>query len=117
VTISAVNAVDTATVTSNVVSGFLPPEATAIPTISGTTTVGQTLTATSGTWPQTSSGYVYQWQRSTDGVSWSSISSATSSTYVLVSGDAGYVIRVQVSLSTNAGTSVAYSLATASIAP
>jgi len=117
VTISAVNAVDTATVTSNVVSGFLPPEATVIPTISGTTTVGQTLTATSGTWPQTSSGYVYQWQRSTDGVSWSSISSATSSTYVLVSGDAGYVIRVQVSLSTNAGTSVAYSLATASIAP
>lgn len=117
VTISAVNAVDTATVTSNVVSGFLPPEATAIPTISGTTTVGQTLTATSGTWPQTSSGYVYQWQRSTDGVSWSSISSATSSTYVLVSGDAGYVIRVQVSLSTDAGTSVAYSLATTSIAP
>ena len=117
VTISAVNAVDTATVTSNVVSGFLPPEATVIPTISGTTTVGQTLTATSGTWPQTSSGYVYQWQRSTDGVSWSSISSATSSTYALVSGDAGYVIRVQVSLSTNAGTSVAYSLATASIAP
>jgi len=116
VIISAVNAVDTATVTSNVVSGFLPPEATVIPTISGTTTVGQTLTATSGTWPQTSSGYVYQWQRSTDGVSWSSISSATSSTYVLVTGDAGYVIRVQVSLSTNAGTSVAYSLATASIA-
>lgn len=116
VIISAVNAVDTATVTSNVVSGFLPPEVTVIPTISGTTTVGQTLTATSGTWPQTSSGYVYQWQRSTDGVSWSSISSATSSTYVLVTGDAGYVVRVQVSLSTNAGTSVAYSLATASIA-
>lgn len=116
VTISAVNAVDTATVTSNVVSGFLPPEATVIPTISGTTTAGQTLTATSGTWPQTSSGYVYQWQRSTNGVSWSDISSATSSTYVLASGDAGYVIRVQVSLSTNAGTSVAYSLATTSIA-
>jgi hypothetical protein len=87
-----------------------------IPTISGTTTAGQTLTATSGTWPQTSSGYVYQWQRSTNGVSWSDISSATSSTYVLASGDAGYVIRVQVSLSTNAGTSVAYSLATTSIA-
>jgi hypothetical protein len=116
VTISAVNAVDTATVTSNVVSGFLPPEATVIPTISGTTTAGLTLTATSGTWPQTSSGYVYQWQRSTNGVSWSDISSATSSTYVLASGDAGYVIRVQVSLSTNAGTSVAYSLATTSIA-
>lgn len=116
VQISAVNAVDTATVTSNVVSGFLPPEATAIPTISGTKTVGETLTATSGTWPNADSGFAYQWQRSTDGVTWSSIASATSSTYVLVTGDAGYVIRVQVSLSTNAGTSVAYSLATASIA-
>ena len=116
VQISAVNAVDTATVTSNVVSGFLPPEATVIPTISGTKTVGETLTATSGTWPNTDSGYAYQWQRSTDGVTWSNISSATSSTYVLVTADAGYVIRVQVSLSTNAGTSVAYSLATTSVA-
>ena len=116
VQISAVNAVDTATVTSNVVSGFLPPEATVIPAISGTKTVGETLTATSGTWPNTDSGYAYQWQRSTDGVTWTNISAATASTYVLVAGDAGYVMRVQVSLSTNAGTSVAYSLATTAVA-
>jgi len=110
---------DTATATSNVVSGFLPPEATVIPVVSGTTTVGQTLTTTSGTWggSPSNSDYVYQWQRSTDGVTWSNISAATATTYVPVAGDAGYLVRSQVSLSTNAGTSVAYSLATAAIAP
>lgn len=119
VIVTATNAVDTATVTSNVVSGFLPPEASAIPTVTGTTTVGQTLTAASpGTWAGSPSAgsYAYQWQRSTDGVTWTNISAATATTYVLVTGDAGYLMRVQVSLSTNAGTSVAYSLATAAVA-
>jgi hypothetical protein len=116
VIVSAVNSVDTATVASATVSGFLPPNVTAIPTISGTAASGQTLTAASpGTWPSTSSGYNYQWQRSSDGVSWSNIGSATATTYVLTAGDVGYVVRLQVSLTTNAGTSAAYSLATATV--
>ena len=115
VVVSAGNATDTVTVTSNSVSNFLPPQATAVPTISGTATSGQTLTASAGTWPSTSSGYNYQWQRSSDGVTWTNISAATASTYVLAAADVGYVVRVQVSLTTNAGTSAAYSLATAAI--
>jgi hypothetical protein len=118
VNVSGVNAVDTATVSSAVISGFVPPQASAVPAITGTGTVGQTLTSSSGTWPNTSSGYLYQWQRSSDGgVTWTSISGATSPTYVLVAADAGYVIRSQVSLTANAGSSSAYSLATAAIAP
>jgi hypothetical protein len=118
VNVSGVNAVDTATVTSSVISGFVPPQATAIPAINGTKTVGQTLTSSSGTWPSTSSGYVYQWQKSSDnGVTWANIAGATASTYVLVAADAGYQIRSQVSLTTNAGSSSAYSLATVGIAP
>jgi hypothetical protein len=118
VSVSAVNAVDTATVTTAVISGFLPPQATAIPAITGTKTVGQTLTSSSGTWPGTSDSYVYQWQKSSDsGVTWASIASATASTYVLVAADAGYQIRSQVSLTTNAGSSSAYSLPTVGIAP
>ncbi len=123
VSVGAGNAVETATVTTAIVSGFLPPQATAIPvvTVSGGTgefKVGQTLSSTSGTWPGTSSGYVYQWQRSSDsGVTWTNISGATASTYVLVAGDAGYQIRSQVSLTTNAGSSSAYSLPTVGIAP
>ena len=116
--VGGVNAVDTATVTTAIVSGFLPPQATAIPAITGTKTVGQTLTSSSGTWPGTSDGYVYQWQKSSDsGVTWTNIASATASTYVLVAADAGYQIRSQVSLTTNAGSSSAYSLPTVGIAP
>jgi hypothetical protein len=118
VIIGAGNSVDTATVTTAVVSSFLPPQATAIPAITGTKTVGQTLTSSSGTWPSTSSGYVYQWQKSSDnGVTWANIAGATASTYVLVAADAGYQIRSQVSLTANAGSSSAYSLPTVGIAP
>lgn len=118
VNVSAANAVDTATVTSAVIQSFLPPQASVIPAITGTKTVGQTLTSSAGTWPSTSSGFAYQWQRSSDsGVTWSNIVGATSSTYVLVAGDAGYQIRSQVSLTANSGSSSAYSLATTSVAP
>jgi len=118
VNVSAGNAVDTATVTSATISSFLPPQATVIPAITGTKTVGQTLTSSSGTWPSTSSGYAYQWQKSSDnGVTWASITGATASTYVLVAADAGYQVRSQVSLTANAGSSSAYSLATVGIAP
>ena len=118
VSVGGVNAVDTATVTTAIVSGFLPPQATAIPAITGTKTVGQTLTSSSGTWPGTSDSYVYQWQKSSDsGVTWTNIASATASTYVLVAADAGYQVRSQVSLTTNAGSSSAYSLPTVGIAP
>jgi hypothetical protein len=118
VSVGAGNAVETSTVTTAVVSGFLPPQASVIPAITGTKTVGQTLTTSTGTWPGTSDSYVYQWQRSSDsGVTWTNISGSTSSTYVLVAGDAGYQIRSQVSLTTNAGSSSAYSLPTTGIAP
>ena len=123
VSVGAGNAVETATVTTAIISGFLPPQATVIPvvTVSGGTgefTVGQTLSTTPGTWPGTSGGYVYQWQRSSDnGVTWANISAATASTYVLVAADAGYQIRSQVSLTVNAGSSSAYSLPTVGIAP
>ena len=111
VSVGAGNAVETATVTTAIVSGFLPPQATAIPVVTGTMTVGQTLTSTSGTWPGTIDSYVYQWQRSSDsGVTWTNILGATASTYVLVAADAGYQIRSQVSLTTNTGSSSAYSL-------
>ncbi len=118
VSVGAGNTVETATVTTATVSGFLPPQATAIPAITGTPTVGQTLTSSTGTWPGTTDNYVYQWQRSSDsGVTWTNIASATASTYVLVAADAGYRIRSQVSLTTNAGSSSAYSLPTVGIAP
>jgi hypothetical protein len=62
-----------------------------VPTITGTPTVGQTLTAGNGTWSATPDSYTYVWRRG--GVA---ISGATSSTYVVVSGDIGATITVTV---------------------
>jgi hypothetical protein len=116
--VNATNAVDTATATSQVVQGFLAPIATAVPAISGTVKSGETLTTDSGTWPNTSTGYTYTWHRSSDnGVTWTNIGGATASTYVVVAGDVGYRIRSQVTVTTNAGSSTAYSLPTVAVAP
>jgi hypothetical protein len=67
------------------------PEPTVAPAITGTTTVGSTLTVSNGTWSGSPTSYAYQWQR--DGAD---IGSATNSTYVLVSGDLGHLIRCAV---------------------
>jgi len=118
VQVSAGNAVETSTVTSGTLESFLPPQVSVVPSISGTTTVGQTLTSTTGTWPSTSSGHAFQWQRSSDGgATWTNVSGATASTYAPVTADAGYLLRSQVSLTTSAGSSSAYSLPTVGIAP
>ena len=116
--VSASNATDTATATSQVVQGFLAPVATAVPAITGTVQSGQTLTSSTGTWPSTSAGYTYTWQRSSDGgTTWTNIGGAIASTYVLVAGDVGYLIRSEVTVVTNAGSSTAYSLPTVAVAP
>lgn len=64
---------------------------TVLPGITGTTTEGQTLTASTGTWSATPDSYSYQWKRNG-----SSISGAISSTYTLVTADVGSTIAVTV---------------------
>lgn len=85
--------VDTGTTSS----GVAPPYNTVLPVISGTTTEGQTLSTTDGTWLQSPTSYAYQWKR--NGVA---IGGATSNTYVLVDADAGTTITATVT-ATNAG--------------
>jgi hypothetical protein len=76
------------------------------PTISGTTQVGQTLSATTGTW-DTGVSFTYQWLR--DG---SAIANATNSTYTLVAADQGHTISVAVT-----GSKTGYVPATATSTP
>lgn len=65
-------------------AGVSPPVNTVAPVISGTTTTGSTLTSTTGTWTNTPTSYAYQWQSDAMGnSSYSNISGATSSTYVI----------------------------------
>src|SRR5690606_13340074 len=43
--------------------GILVPENTVLPAISGTAQVGETLTASTGTWINEPDSYTYQWKR------------------------------------------------------
>lgn len=80
------------------------------PAVTGTATVGQTLSCSPGTWSKSPS-YNYQWRR--DGVA---IAGATASTRVLAGADEGAAMSCAVT-ATNAGVSaVATSNATAAVA-
>jgi hypothetical protein len=82
---------------TDAVSAAAGPPNTAPPTISGTTTVGSTLTANPGTWTGTSITFAYQWQRcDTAGANCAPITGATNTTYVLANEDADHTIRVAV---------------------
>jgi hypothetical protein len=79
------------------------PTNTAVPTISGTTRVGSTLTAATGTWTGSPS-YTYQWQNSpTSGGTYTNIGYATSSTYIPKGESLGKFVRVQVTATGSGG--------------
>ena len=95
--------------------------ATGSPTISGTVQVGQTLAAsTTGiTDPDgtTNASYSHQWIAN-DGTSDSDIADATVSTYTLVAGDAGKMIKVRVTFTDDGGNEETLtSVATVAVAP
>lgn len=87
------------------------PVNSVLPAITGTTTVGQTLTCSTGTWSK-SPTLAYQWLR--DGVV---LAGATASTRVLVAGDAGALMSCSVIATNNGTQTVATSAPTAAIAP
>ncbi|TDX81343.1 hypothetical protein EDF35_1010 [Rathayibacter sp. PhB151] len=82
-------ATKTSATTAAVTNGAVITGAT--PTITGTATVGQKLTAVPGTWTPSPVTLAYQWQRNG-----TAISGATASTYTLVAADAGAAITVAV---------------------
>ncbi len=87
------------------------PTNSVAPAVTGTATVGQTLSTTDGTWTGTPTSYTYQWQRA--GVN---ISSATASTYVLIGSDYASAIRCVVTATNATGSTAANSNATAAVA-
>jgi hypothetical protein len=99
-------------------AALVPPINTAPPTISGTTTVGQTLTAGDGTWSNSPVSYAYQWLRCNGGGnSCVTIASATQKTYPLVAADEGHAIKVRVTATNADGSTSAESAATGAVAP
>ena len=75
------------------------------PGVTGTTMQGQALASDPGTWSPAATGYTYQWQRSSDGTTWSPIAGATGATYLLGSADVGAQVRVLVAATNQYGTS------------
>ena len=111
----ALGLTDSSTQTLEVVPPPSPPANTAKPTISGTAQQGSQLTAGQGTWSGTSPmTYAYQWQRCSS--SCSNISGATVGTYSPVAADVGDTLDVKVTASNTAGSALATSKKTATIA-
>jgi Carboxypeptidase regulatory-like domain len=103
-------------VTSGINIGMIPsaPVNTAVPVITGTSTVGTSLSCSNGTWTGESlnlvpgflltTPFTYQWQR--DGVA---IAGATTSSYLLQAGDVGHGLTCEVAASIEAGHAAAKS--------
>lgn len=87
------------------------PVNSVLPAITGTTTEGQTLTCSNGTWSNTPDAYAFQWNRNG-----SPIIGANANTRVLAAADVGATLTCTVT-ATNLGVpAVATSAATATIA-
>lgn len=88
------------------------PANTALPAITGTATVGETLTSSTGTWTgKPTPTFARQWKRG--GVP---IAGATAATYLLVPADAGAAITVTVTADSISGNRAATSTATSAVA-
>jgi hypothetical protein len=89
----------------------VPPTNVATPTISGTAAVGQTLTASPGTWTKGPTRFAFQWGRCTAS-SCDGIAGANGPTYVPTASDAGFTLRVWVTATNANGSRNALSAAT-----
>jgi len=103
--------------TSNAIMPFGAVSNTSLPTIGGGHAAGEVLTGAEGSWDTNGSAVtntIYQWQsRNYPSDTWSDVSGANSSTYVLTSSDVGKYIRLQIS-KTNGANSNAYVTASSS---
>lgn len=109
VVVTASNAAGSGTAASaptvGVTAPAQPPTNAVPPSIKGTPTVGQTLTAVDGTFTGTAPlTYSHQWLRCDQpGNTCAPISGATASTYTLTTADAGHAFRVIVAAKNSAG--------------
>ena len=94
------------------------PTNTALPSVSGSTVEGETLTANAGTWTSTPGSYEYQWQDcNVLGEGCVSVGDATNASYTLAASDVGYTLRVVVTATNAGGSGSASSAATATVVP
>jgi hypothetical protein len=107
----------TATVSNAPAVQATAPSSLASPSISGTAVVGQTLTASNGSWAGTTPmSYSYQWKScDASGASCLPVSGATASTFVVPSSAVGARLLVSVTASNTVGSTAASSVATPAV--
>jgi hypothetical protein len=86
-----------------------PPAISTAPVVTGTAAVAHQLSTTNGTWTNSPTSYLYQWQRcSNTGLNCVNIAGATSAHYTPVVADAGRELRSEVRASNAAGAAASY---------
>jgi hypothetical protein len=110
---------DSPSAVSAVVVSGAAPQNSAPPTVSGTTTEGQTLVGTDGTWAgATPITFTYAWSRcDATGTACVPIAGATNKTYVLVAADNDKTLRIAVTAKNTPGSDTQTSAPTAVITP
>jgi hypothetical protein len=89
--------------------GLSPPANTVAPAITGTTTTGQTLSCSTGSWTNSPSSYSYQWKRAGTPVG------TNANTYLLAAGDGGSTMTCEVTATNAAGSTMQVSNTTAAV--
>jgi GH25 family lysozyme M1 (1,4-beta-N-acetylmuramidase) len=93
------------------------PAVIVAPLLTGTTQVGQTLTASAGTWTGSPTSFAYTWRRcDATGANCASIAGATTSTYTLTPGDIGTTVSLVITATGKGGAGTATAPTTAAIA-
>ena len=110
-----------AVATSGQAAAAVAPAVTTEPQITGTLVVGASLTASTGVWSNTPTGYAYQWVRcpvsggASDGSDCTVVASATTNTYALTAADVGFRLRVKVTATNADGSATSASNATETV--
>ncbi len=116
-TVSASSAPTLAVSGAGAGGGGTAPKPRTLPTIQGTTQVGQTLTLIGGTWSGSPTSFSYQWRRCpADGTPCVAIDGAGGPTYSLTPGDIGATVTVTVTALGKGGAGSATSAATPPVA-
>jgi hypothetical protein len=105
----------------NILSAPTAPSYSGGTSVTGSASVGLTLTAADGSWgdggsPITSTGYQWQICPTPSSCVWGNVSGATTSTYLVGSSDVGKQVRVLVTKTNNIGSTSSTSSASATIA-
>lgn len=94
------------------------PTNTARPTITGDARVGESLTATEGTWSGTPTSFSFQWQRcDIDAIVCGNVPGATGRSYGVRAADVGFRVRVEVTARNANGSGTARSAASGIVVP